>query len=197
MKSCLLSLVILALAQSSFATYCPKKIQVTVSDFKTLSANNESKIDSFFKLGDEQTEKSYIKAVLEVANGLTDSEEVLTYSKKGAPNSSSTCVYRSKTMSLRVSQNLSENGYTAVLTLGKINYQSKTGGNPISHKGNALELITHLISFDETEIIQPKNRNSQLSFNLEIQIPLGDYGTDGFSETAHVGTAKATYSLAD
>lgn len=187
-QGAVLGLVLAAFAHGAFATECPRKIRVEAKDFVSISANDEKAVTKIFELGDEQTEKSYIEAVLKVANELEPVDEVVSYSKK-ASGSSANCAYRGKkvTLSLVPVQNeFAGKGYTARLRLGRINYHS-TDGNPTSHVGNALDLVTHVNKLDANRIVQSEAKRSPLSFDLQIQIPLGDYGTDGYEETAKVG----------
>jgi len=84
------------------------------------------------------------------------------------------------------------------LKLGKVKYRSDTGGNPSSHVGNAVDLQRHLTTLDRTHLVLGTKQKNILSFELLIQVPLGDYGTDGFYNTAKIGQVKfVKYSIVE
>jgi hypothetical protein len=194
LKITALGIIVAVMAPGLLAMECPKKIRVEAKDFTSISADNQKEIEDIYQLGDKQTEKTYIQAVLQVANKLTPVDEVVTYSPKASSYIAS-CIYRGKTVSVSiypVENEYADKGYTARLKLGKIKYKSPTNaGNPVSQFGNALDLVTHLATLEKGRIVQRQNKSYPLSLELSIQIPLGDYGTDGYSVTAKVGSAKA------
>jgi hypothetical protein len=190
-KTMMISAFTMIMAQSSFAITCPQQISVEASDFSSISSKSTSDIDKIFKLGDQQTEKPYIEKILKAANKLTSISEVLTLSKKFKDSSS--CYYTSKAATLRIAPNGSEwehKGYIATLKAARINYKSGGFGNPESHRGFAVDVVSQLNTFTPGKITQSK-KSATLSFELGIQIPLGDYGTDGYTETATIGSAKS------
>lgn len=191
-KLALICLSLSAFAQSAFSMECPKKIEVSAEGFSSIASTNTQKIEAIYKLGDKQTDKTYIQAVLSVANKLTDFAETLSLSKKYSTDSK--CSYVGKASSLSivpVENEWAQKGYTAVLKTGKINYQGAENGNPTAHKGLAVSAVSHLTKFSVNKITQPKKHSAVLSFDLFIQIPMGDYGTDGFEETAVIGSVES------
>lgn len=178
--------LILIIAQTSFAAIeCPKKISVTASGFPSINPENGKLVDTIFDKGEGQTSSDYIKAVLVAGSKLTTIKEILTVSKKYS--SSTTCVYTGKTANLNVTYSYPK--YEAALMVAKVKYEGGDSGlNPSSANGFSLDVLTKLTQFGETGVTALKA--STLSMDLYIQIPLGDYGTDGYTNTYELGKVQ-------
>ncbi len=167
---------------------CPKTVKVEVRKLTSVLATDASGVEQIYLAGDQQTEQEFIEATLRSANKLTDFDDVLTYRK--ALSTYDTCGYRGAKSLLSLYPNSFSKKPSAVLRLAYVDYVSKGSGNPTSAKGYQLELVTPLKLMNATAVTSFKTKKSMLEFELDIQIPLGDYGTDGYTERTNVGSAE-------
>jgi hypothetical protein len=188
--------------QASFAQLqCPKVIRVQVDGLKSTSAKNTRAIEQIYTKGEKQTNKDYIAAALAAVNRVESLTDVLRYS----PSLSSAhmrCGYKGKNSRLIVSpigNEYADKGYIAALAIGSINYKSPNlGGNPSSHVGYAADLISVLKDFNKSEIQLNRSRAHYLNLDLLVQVPLGDYGTDGYDVDVKIGQAASVrYSIVE
>ncbi len=193
------TLSVSAIPSTGFADDCPKKIRVEAHTFSSLSSSDSSVLDRIFQSGDGQSDRAYIQEILRTAETLSAVDAVLSYSPTNSRRLGG-CVYRGPGLKLRIARTSvrRDHGYVAELKLGRVDYVSDHGGNPSSHHGNALSLTTHFSAVSASALIPAARRVSSLSFELLVQVPMGDYGTDGYYEPIEIGRADTVrYSIVE
>lgn len=172
--------------QMALSAQCPNSIQVIVKELKSTSSTNTAAIQRIFIKGDSQTDKAYIKEILESVNKIDSVNDTLVQVK--SQSKTGHCVYRGSTSSLILTggQYYSDKP-VANLRIGRVNYK---GSNPSQAWGYQASLKTELSSFNELKIVQA-GKAVNLVIDLMVQIPLGDYGTDGYDVDAKIGQAKS------
>jgi hypothetical protein len=167
-------------------------ISVQVVGLKSTSSRDFSAIKKFSEAGGSQTATSYIATILEVVNNVNQLQDILKLSRVEKSNGSeiTSCTYQGQKSSLKLKRkNYTNKTDTAILSLGYINYRNELG-NPTEHKGFAADLISKLTELSAIAVTPYKNKLAQLTLDLNVQIPLGDYGTDGWTETVEIGSAQ-------
>ncbi len=187
MKISLIVLVASFVSQFSFALQCPRSIQVEVDGLTSVSFNNAAAVQRIFVKGESQTDKAYIQEILKSVNGIQSLNDTLVLIASRSKDGN--CEYKGNQSALSLT-----NGYeypkapVANLRIGKIHYKS-TSGNPTEAWGYQANLVTALESFDAHNIVQ-KGSAHRLIIDMNVQIPMGDYGTDGYNVDANIGQAK-------
>jgi hypothetical protein len=193
----LMTAVLLATPGFAANFECPKEIQVEVIDLKSTSYLDQAEVDKIVvDIGENQTERSFVEAVLKSVNKIKNFSDKLKF-QKAYENYPNYCLYKGSKSDLRVElPTFSEPG-RAILFLGDVDYKNSVEGlNPISASGYQTQLVSELKKVNATAVDVYKSRANKLLLEMEIQIPLGDYGTDGFLEYANIGSAKTvTYTV--
>ncbi len=182
----------LFMTTQAMAAECPQIIQVAVKGLKSISAENETEIEKIFKLGEEQTDKEYIQTILKSVNEIASFKDVLVIIK--SQSNGNKCQYKGNNSTLTVtSKSYDKPAAVAMLKIGRVNYE---GNSPSKAWGFQSTLKSDLTKFDNTQLVPYKNRKSILTTNMLVQIPLGDYGTDGYDIDVKIGAADSvTYKV--
>ena len=190
MKSFLMVLVIGLVSQISFAAQCPKAIQVSVAGLTSIASTNTAAIQRIFVKGESQTDKAYIQEILKSVNSIQSLNDILVLIASRSKDGN--CEFKGSQSTLSLT-----NGYeypkvpVANLRIGKIHYKGSTpGSNPTEAWGYQATLKTPLKSFDAKNIVQSGNTHN-LIIELNVQIPMGDYGTYGYDVDAKIGQAHS------
>lgn len=191
--SVLLMVLVPSAAFAAKKAECPKSISVDIQDLSSTKADDTRAVNRIYELGENQTDFAYIQTVLEAANKVRDLKDTYTRIKVGEGFLYPTCYYRGSESTLIVHSAAGlKRTFTATVTLGYIDYKRKGAGfNPISSRGYRSDLVTHLKAYSADSLDTYKNRKSRLFMDLNIEYPLGDYGSEGFTESAEIGVAKS------
>ncbi len=188
MKISLVVLIASVVSQFSFALECPQSIQVVVDGLTSVSYTNAAAVQRIFVKGESQTDKAYIQEILKSVNGIQSMNDTLVLIASRSKDGN--CLYKGQQSTLNLT-----NGYeypkapVANLRIGKIHYKSSSGGNPTAAWGYQANLQTALKSFDAHDIVQNGSAH-RLIIDMSVQIPVGDYGTDGYDVNAKIGQAN-------
>jgi|JI10StandDraft_1071094.scaffolds.fasta_scaffold437025_2 hypothetical protein len=186
MKTLVLFAFATLISQSLFAEQCAKSIQVVVKGLVSTSSMNAQAVQRIYVKGDSQTDKAYIEDILKSVNQIQSLNDTVVLVK--SRSKSGQCVYRGSQSRLVITSNVPYGQKpSANLYIGRVNYK---GSSPTSATGYQATLKTELSSFSESRIVQT-GKTSRLTIEMLVQIPLGDYGTDGYDVTADIGYAKS------
>lgn len=182
MKTNLFAVSFLLITQVALAApTCPKKLSLMVSGVKTYLADDAYAIEAMVKQGDRQTPAEYFKAVLRAANKVTEVSDTLTLKS----DDYSSCLYKGKASDLRIDKDF--DGNTATLSFIPVKFDSED----YSAEGKQVNLKAKLKKLSTSEVEVLKSQKLRLFVEVLVQIPLGDYGTDGFDQEIDIGSAKS------
>jgi hypothetical protein len=188
-----------SVSMASESVQCPNAVQVDVAGLSSTSVYDTAAVYKLFEAGDKQISISFIEVVLQSVNKLGKTfNDTLKLVKKNNSYSNHSCEYKGQNSKLTLVA-----GYTskakAVLSVGYVNYKNPIeGGNPISAKGYQAYLTTDLKALDAQNVAAYKTKVSPLRMDLDVQIPLDDYGTEGYTATPQIGQAKSvTYTVVE
>ncbi len=177
----------LLIANQTMALDCPKTIEVSVKGLKTISSENKLAVEEIFKKGDQQTDQAYIQAVLQSVENIHSLQDTLTIVKN--LSGKDFCQYKGTESSLTLRpKNYNHPTAYADLKIGQVSY---VGSSPTKAWGSHATLKTPLIEFNASKIQTYKSKKSILEIELLVQVPIGDYGTDGYSVNEKIGSAES------
>jgi hypothetical protein len=173
--SCLLFFV----SASALAAVCPAKLELQVSGVKGLDAT-PSALAAMVESGDNQTPEGYFVAVLKELKKTSEINDTLTLKSE----TFSECQYKGTKTTAVISNPNSEKPQVVVSAV-PVKFTSpeySCNGRQVKVYGDSKRLTARTVNLVNA-------KNAPLLVDVLVQIPLGDYGTDGFDQDIKVGSA--------
>ncbi len=179
------------------AKECPEKLRVEVSDLAITDQNNTDAINKIYKLGEEQTPVDYIATVLASAGAYTSFADDLKLTKLDKNSYPKICRYKGQTLTMGLQLAGFKQKPVALLDFAAIEYKNPDPhGTLISNNGYGAYIKTTLRSVDSLKLVPYMRRRSHAYIDLNVQVPMGDYGTEGFTENADIGySSNVVYTI--
>lgn len=165
-------------ANAMDASVCPMKIRVTASGAKTINPENDAKIAEIVAKSDSQMSADLIKKVLTTVRKSPSLDIVLKLSKQ----KSNWCLYKNGTNVMTITE--TREGVIASLNTYSIDQNQS---HSYSQWGNMVQIEKKVTRLGPARI-GIEGGKAKMIMNILVQIPLGDYGTDGYDVPVQMGT---------